>query len=155
MKRGDILECIVLHRAEAGFLVRSGTLIGQISPWDIAWRPEHIPAEGDRVKVFVLFATQRNEKVSFDFVGSIRDAYPETHPIHSLDDSIIGTRFISPVIPLGTWWWGLRHPSGVPTLLPRVELSREDLGDAGEIEVEVARIDRENKRLIAHFAGWR
>jgi hypothetical protein len=146
MQKGDILDCIVIRRDESGAMwVRNGETLGIVDNFQIAWNSEDIPAVGDRINVFVEFPTPYPE-VDYDFVGSIKEAYPEKHPIRFMNDSMIGSRFVSQVIPMGKWW-GLRHPSGVPALLSREALDRAALGDREEIEVEIAEIDRQKEWL--------
>jgi hypothetical protein len=152
MQKGDILDCIVIRRDESGAMwVGHGQTLGIVDNSQIAWKPEDIPAADDRTNVFVEFPTPDPE-VDYDFVGSIKKAYPEKHPIRFMDDSLIGSRFVSRVILLGKWW-GLRHPSGVPALLPREALDRAALGDREKIEVEIAEIDRRKEWLKVRLPG--
>lgn len=149
MRAGDILGCIVVRSDESGLWVRSDGAIGLVDHRDVAWNPENSPMVGDGVRVCVRFLTP-DADVPYDFVGSIKDAYPEKHPIHLIDDSVLGSRFVSRVIPMGRWW-GLRHPTGLPALLPRETLDRADVARDEEIEVEVRGIDRERKRLLVRL----
>jgi hypothetical protein len=151
MERREILPCVVIRSDESGLWVRSGEAMGVVDQGSIAWKTEDFPATGDRVNVFVRFLTPEPE-VPFDFVGSIKDAYPEKHPIHFLDDSIIGSRFCSRIRPLGSWWV-MRHPTGVPALLPREAWDRPSVGDDAPVEVEVSAIDRERQRLLVRLPG--
>lgn len=149
MEREEVLDCVVHQRDENGLQVRCGRWIGVVDNNEVAWRAEDNPRLGDRVKVVVRFPTPY-ANVSFDFVGSIKDARPETHPIHSFDDSAIGVRFSSRILACGQWW-ALKHPTGVMALLPRESLDRTTHGNGDLVEVEVAEIDRERKQFVVRL----
>jgi hypothetical protein len=143
---GDILDCVVTHREDGGLWVQSGEWIGFIDNCSIAWVPEDSPALGERVRVVVKFLTPVAE-VPYDFVGSIKNAYPKRHPINWIDDSIIGTRFRSKTRPLGQWIVFF-HPTGLLGVLPREALEGRAIGHEDLVEAEVIAVDRNTRRLM-------
>jgi hypothetical protein len=149
MEPGEIPDCIVTRCDDREFRVRCGEFTGDVDSGSIAWKPEDFPALGDRVNAFVRFLTPDTE-VPFDFVGSIKDAYPEKPPINFVDDSIIGSRFVSRARMIGRWI-AFRHPTGLPALLPREEWKRASIDYSEEIEAEVIGVDRKRKWLLVRL----